>query len=151
MKVVDDRKVVITHLPLDKDREAVFSIAKRSRLLINSICEYSKDLRKRGIKVFERHINIVRTSGGYFCAFYEDDLKENRTEQKDEIVKQFEGVDGRMKVVLHDEQGEQAVKDVAEMTAILFVPNPEKYEFVKFKDGDSKNLKAENLYWSKTK
>lgn len=147
----DNRKVVITHLPLDKDREAVFSIVKRSRLLINSICEYSKDLKRKGVKIFERKANIIRTSGGYFCAFYEDDIKENRIEQSEEMVKQFEGIDGRMKVVLHNEEGEDVIKDVAEMTAILFVPNPEKYEFVKFKDGNPKNLEHSNLYWSKKK
>lgn len=145
----DNRKVVVTHLPLSKDRDDVFSIVKRSRLLINSICQYSKDLRKRGVKVYERHVNIIRSEAGYFCAFYEDDLKENRTEEK--IDKQFEGVDGRMKVVLHDADGEESVKDVAEMVAMAFIENPSGYEFVKHKDGDIKNNKVENLYWSKIK
>lgn len=145
----DNKKVVITHLPLTHDKEEVFSIVKRSRLLINSICQYSKDLRRKGVKVYERSVNIIRTDRGYFCAFYEDDLKENRTEEKN--VEQFEGVDGRMKVVLHNELGEEVIKDVAEMVAMSFIPNPDNYEFVKHKDGDVKNNKAENLYWSKIK
>jgi hypothetical protein len=147
----DNRKVVITHLPIEKDSEEVFSIAKRSRLLINSICQYSKDLMARGVKIFERHANIIRTEAGYFCAFYEEDLEKNRTVKKEEIQEQFEGLDGRMKVVLHNSSGEEVVRDVAEMVAMAFVPNPDNYEFVKHKDEDLKNNKAENLYWSQVK
>lgn len=147
----DNRKVLITHLPLEKDREQVFAIVKRSKLLINSICEYSKDLKKKGIKVFERQVNIIRTEAGYFCAFYEEDLKENKTQQyKEEVVKEFEGIDGRMKVLLHDKDGEEIVKDVAELAA-MFIENPNNYKHVKHKDGNVKNNNVNNLYWSKNK
>jgi hypothetical protein len=147
----DNRKVLITRLPLEKDRKQVFAIVKRSRLLINSICEYSKDLKKKGIKVFERQVNIIRTEAGYFCAFYEEDLKENKTQQyKEEEVKEFEGIDGRMKVLLHDKDGEEIVKDVAELAA-MFIDNPNNYKYVKHKDGNVKNNNINNLYWSKNK
>lgn len=142
------KPIVITHLPLTKEREEVFSIVKRSRVLINSICQYSKELRRKGIKVFERQVNIIRTEAGYFCAFYEEDIKEKQTEK---IEKQFEGIDGRMKILLHDEDGEEVVKDVAELVAMAFIPNPDNLQFVKHKDGDIKNNTADNLYWSKTK
>lgn len=147
----DNRKIVITHLPLTKDREEVFSIVKRSRVLINSICQYSKDLRRKGIKVFERSVNIIRTEAGYFCAFYEEDLKEYKTNTEEKVLERFEGVDGRLKVILHNEQGEEVVKDVAELVAMAFIPNPDNYEFVNFKDGDKKNVHQDNLYWSPTK
>ena len=146
-----ERNVLITHLDLSHDWEAVKKIVKRSRLLINSICQYSKDLKKKDVIVEERHVNIIKTNIGYFCAFYEDDIKENRTKQKEETTEQFEGLDGRMKTVLHDDNGEEIVKDVAEMVAIMFVPNPDNYEYVKHKDGDTKNNNYINLYWSKFK
>lgn len=147
-----ERNIVITHLKLSHDLEEVKKIVKRSRLLINSICQYSKDLRKRGVKVYERHVNIVRTEIGYFCAFYEDDIKENRTEEKqDNKIEQFEGLDGRMKTILHDDNGEEIIKDIAEMVAVMFIPNPDNFEFVKHKDGNTNNNNYENLYWSKIK
>lgn len=143
------RPVYITHLPLDKDREEVFAIVKRSRMLINSICQYSKDLRKKGVEVYERRVNIIRTNAGYFCAFFEDDINDNTTNKK-EPIEPFEGIDGRMKVKL-TKDGEVYVEDLAKMVALMFVPNPDKFEFVKHKDGDLKNNKQENLYWSKEK
>lgn len=147
----DDRKVIITHLDLSKDRNEVFAIVKRSKLLINSICQYSKELRKKGVKVYERQVNIIRTDIGYFCAFYVEDVEQGRTEEKEKKVTEFEGMDGRMKVILHDDEGEEVIKDVAEMVAKTFIDNPENHQFVKHKDGDTKNNKQENLYWSKYK
>lgn len=37
------------------------------------------------------------------------------------------------------------------LIAIAFVPNPEDFSFVLFKDGDKTNRKPENLYWSPSK
>lgn len=143
----DNRKVVITHLPLSKPKEEVFTIVKRSRLLINSICEYSKELRKRGIKIFERSVNIIRTEEGYYCAFYEEDIEQFRTGKK-EFPKPFMGLDGRMKVALEDKNGNSVVEDLAILVATSFVPNPNNYKNVLFKDKDPNNCKAENLFWS---
>lgn len=145
-----DKKILITHLPLTKEKEEVFSIAKRSRLLINSICQYRKELERKGIKVFERHVNIIRTAAGYFCAFYEDDLKQNMTGYEDKVkeMKPFKGIDGRMKVKLHNTEGDEVVKDFAEMIAMTFIENPDNYEFVDFKDGNKENCKPENLFWT---
>lgn len=151
----DNRKVLITHLPLSKDKEQVFSIVKRSRLLINSICEYSKDLRKRGIEVYERKVNIIRTEHGYFCAFFEEDIKEGRAaegEQKEQKIEPFTGIDGRQKVQLTDKEGDIVIEDLATIVATTFkLPNPDNLSYVLFKDNDPTNCKIENLYWSNTK
>ncbi len=145
----DYKPVVITHLPLTKEKEEVFSIAKRSRTLIHSICEYSKELRKKNIKVFERYVNIIRTEAGYFCAFYDEDIpKDKKPENFKDKLQPFEGLDGRMKLALFDKEGEIIIEDAAIFVAKTFVPNPEKLPNVMFRDGDSKNLKPENLYWS---
>lgn len=146
----EEKKILITHLPLSKEREDVFAISKRSRLLINYICQYRKELERKGIRVFERHANIIRTVAGYFCAFYEEDLQANMTsyESKVKDMKPFKGVDGRLKVKLHNSEGEEVLKDFAEMIAMTFIDNPDNYLFVDFKDGNKENCKPENLFWT---
>lgn len=144
-----ERRVVITHLDLSHDKLEVFKIAKRSKLLKNSIVRYEQDLKLKKIRVLERHLNILRTNKGFFLAMYEDDVLKNRTEEKKKI-EPFEGIDGRMKVQL-DKNGECIIEDFATVVALTFLPNPDNYEFVKFKDGNPNNCSAENLYWSKYK
>ena len=51
------------------------------------------------------------------------------------------------KVILMDENDNPVIKDLAELVANEFVPNPNNYMYVGFIDGDSKNCKAENLQW----
>ncbi len=143
-------KVVITHLTSDHPAEEVFKIVKRSRALINTICEYSKQLKKEGVEVYERNVNIIRTSQGYYCAFFESDIKKNR-KKEESFPKPFKGLDGRMKVTLKDKEGEKVVEDLAMLVARTFIENPHDYEYVKFHDGNAENCKAENLYWSETK
>lgn len=137
-------------MPLIKDKVDVFALAVRSRALINSICQYSKDLKKRDIEVYERHVNIIRTSEGYFCAFYEDDLKKKRT-KTEEKIEPFIGLDGRKKVILFDKNQEAQVEDLAILVAKTFLPNPNNYEYIGFLDKDTNNCKVENLFWSETK
>ena len=142
------KKIVITHLPSDKVREEVFGIAKRSRALIEAICVFSKELKRKDIEVYERHVNIIRTEEGYYCAFFEDDIKKNREgSRKEEIVKPFKSIDGRMKVSLLDKNGETQVEDLALLVAKAWIPNPDKLENVGFKDGNMENCAAENLFW----
>lgn len=146
----ENKAVIITHLPLTKAKEEVFSIAKRSRILINSICQYSKDLRKKDIKVYERYVNIIRTEAGYFCAFFDEDIpKEKKETSFKNKLEPFEGLDGRMKISLFDKEGEIIIEDVANMVAKIFISNPDNLPMAKFIDGNSKNCKVENLFWSK--
>lgn len=146
----DNRKIVITHLPLSKEREDVLTIVKRSKRLITTIVEYSKSLRKQGVKVYERMVNIIRTEHGYYCAFYQDDIEQLRNGKKD-FPKPFKGIDGRMKIQLTDKNGQSVTEDLAEMIAKTFLPNPDNYQFVGFKDQNPENCKIENLFWSQIK
>lgn len=140
------QKILITHLPLDKDKEEVFALVRRDRVFINSICEYAKELRKKGIKVYERKVNIIRTNAGYFMAWDEQYLKEHISEPKKKLDT-FIGLDGRVKV--KSQKGDDIiVDDLAKMTATLFVPNPNNFEYVKHKDENVNNNTIENLYWS---
>lgn len=145
--IEEKKKLVITFLPLTKNKEEVFALAKRSRTLINAICQYSNELRRKDIEVYERHVNIIHTEQGYYCAFFEDDVKKNRTEEK-EGIKPFKGIDGRMKIILTDKEGNQVLEDVATLVATTYLANPNGYKYVTFKDGNPENVKAENLEWS---
>ena len=147
---IEKKKIVITHLPLSKEKEEVFSIVKRSRLLINAICSYSKELKRAGVEVYERKVNIIHTEQGYYCAFFEEDINQNRTQDK-ERLQPFKGIDGRLKVQLLDKHGGIVIEDVALLVAKIHVPNPEQYEHVNFKDGNPENVKMENLEWSPIK
>ena len=46
-----------------------------------------------------------------------------------------------------DENEKPVLKDLAELVANEFLPNPNNYKFVGFIDGNSKNCAAENLQW----
>ena len=65
--------------------------------------------------------------------------------EKDPVA--FKGKDGRMKVELRDNNGEQYIEDLATLVALQFVPNPFGYTKVSFKDGNPENVHAENLQW----
>jgi hypothetical protein len=145
------KKVVITHLSKDKDMDEVFTIVKRSSILIKTICQYQKELRKRGVEVYERRVNILRTSEGYYCAFFEEDVTKARKENSKEYPKPFKGFDGRLKVKLIDKNGDEVIEDLATLVAKSFVANPEDLPYVMFKDKDVNNCKADNLYWSAIK
>jgi len=150
MSEIEKKKIVITYLPLSKDKEEVFSIVKRSRLLINAICQYSKELKRAGVEVYERRVNIIYTEKGYYCAFFEDDVNQNRT-KKQETPKPFKGVDGRLKIEMIDKEGNPVIEDVADLVAKMYLQNPEGYEYVIFKDGNPENCKVENLEYSPIK
>ena len=68
----------------------------------------------------------------------------------DGIVPQFMGDDGQMKVVL-EKDGVETTHDVAYLVAEAFVPNPDNLPYVRHKNGDKQDNKAENLEWSNEK
>jgi len=43
--------------------------------LIESILDYADELKENNVEIFKHDKNIIATSDGYFCAFYERDLK----------------------------------------------------------------------------
>ena len=47
-----------------------------------------------------------------------------------------------------DENDKPVIKDLAELVANEFLPNPNNYPYVGFIDGNSKNCAAENLIWT---
>lgn len=137
--------VVITSMPISVPADDAFECAIHDRILIDCICKYADELRGKGIEVFKRKSNIIATSDGYFCAFYEDDIE---TMEKDPMA--FKGKDGRMKVELRGKNG-VGIEDLATLVASAFIPNPHGFTHVDFKDGNPENCKAENLFWTDKK
>lgn len=146
MKQVES--IIITHLPISTDSSLAFKDTVDDRTLINAICEYRKELEREGVEVFERKNNVIATEKGYFFAFFEKDLDH---EIREEEVKPFKDVDGRMKVILvNDKTGKPEIKDLAELVAVAFLDNPNHYKYIRFIDGNKENCKAENLEWTET-
>lgn len=107
------RKIVIAQLNLNHNQEEVHKLVKRSRALIDGICAYRKELEGKGIKVFERNVNILRTVDGYYLALFQDELPDDMR-PKEAKIKPFKGIDGRMKVKLIDKHGAEHVEDLVD-------------------------------------
>lgn len=43
--------------------------------LIESILDYADELKENNVEIFKHDKNIIATSSGYYCAFYERDLR----------------------------------------------------------------------------
>lgn len=136
--------IVICQLPLSVKPEIAFKDTASDRHLISAIVDYRKDLERQNIEVFKRVNNVIAAETGYFIAFYEKDLD---IAENGDGVKAFTGDDGREKVILLDKDDNPVIRDLAELVANEFVPNPNGYLFVGFIDGNSKNCAAENLQW----
>ena len=65
------------------------------------------------------------------------------------ILPQFIGEDGQTKVALVKD-GVETVHNVAQLVAEAFIPNPDSLPYVRHKDGDKQNNRAENLEWCDT-
>lgn len=64
------------------------------------------------------------------------------------ILKPRRRYDGRMWLPLINDQKETKQIFIAHIVAELFVPNPHKYQYVAFRDGNMSNCVSDNLYWS---
>lgn len=137
--------VAITTLPITTPKDDAFGCSVSDRTLIDCICKYSDHLRKEGVEVFARKDNVIATEKGYFCAFYEEDLRNAEGGIDNPIP--FKGKDGRMKVEIVKEGGSVVTEDLATLVAMAYCPNPKKYKKVWFRDGNPENVNAANLYW----
>ena len=68
-------RIVITHCPLETNKDEVFAMAKPDEKLIDAIKMHSKKKAGEGIETFEQKDNIIATEKGYYCAFFESDLQ----------------------------------------------------------------------------
>lgn len=68
-------RIVITHCPLEVDKDEVFAMAKNDEQLINAIKKQSEQKTLEGVETFERRDNIIATEKGYYFAFWASDLQ----------------------------------------------------------------------------
>lgn len=68
-------RIVITHCPLETNKDEVFAMAKSDEQLIDAIKRHSEKQSNEGVETFERKENIIATEKGYYCAFWESDLR----------------------------------------------------------------------------
>jgi hypothetical protein len=73
-KIKKDEGILILKLPIDVGNEIAFSMAYHDRLLIDAICRYADELRKKDVEVFKREKNVIATEHGFFFAIYEEDV-----------------------------------------------------------------------------
>lgn len=146
MKPKETKYVVVTKMPLTVKMEDAYACSSNDKILVNSICEYRKQIEREGKEVFARHDNVIVCEDGYYFAFYEDDLRNMEGGIDNPIP--FKGKDGRMKVDVIKENGEHSDEDLATLVAMSFCPNPKKYKRVFFRDANAENCNAENLFWS---
>ena len=78
----------------------------------------------------------------------EDGSRVYKKKQHNRTLKPRHRYDGRLWIPLINDQQETKQIFLAHVVAELFIPNPYKYQYVAFKDGDMSNCVAENLYWS---
>lgn len=72
------------------------------------------------------------------------------TVKRSEMVEPYVGKDGRQKVYLFDKNGIGREEDLANIVARTFVDicgQPIEGKLPSFKDGNTKNCRADNLYW----
>ena len=144
-KVKEKQVLSVIKLPLSVNKEDLFKAATHDRVLINGIIAYRKKLEEQGIEIFKREENILATEDGYYCAVYEEDLR-NAPGGIDNPIP-FKGKDGRLKVDVVKESGETVSCDLADLVAMKHCPNPKKYKRTWFVDGNPENVTADNIYW----
>lgn len=71
-KIKKDEDVLVLQLPIGTSNEVAFSMALDDRLLIDTICRYADELRKKNVEVFKREKNVIATEHGFYFAIYEE-------------------------------------------------------------------------------
>jgi hypothetical protein len=70
--------------------------------------------------------------------------------KNEEYMEPYKGSDGRMKVKLIDKLGVEREEDLAQIVALSFQDicgSPKNSLLPMFKDGNSENCAADNLFW----
>lgn len=73
---MEDEQIYIVHCSLEVKRDDVFLALKDDKELLIAIENYVKKLNSENIEIFEKEKNILITENGYYCAIWENDIKE---------------------------------------------------------------------------
>lgn len=71
-RIKKDEDVLVLQLPIGTSNEVAFSMCLDDRLLIDTICRYADELRKKDVEVFKREKNVIATEHGFYFAIYEE-------------------------------------------------------------------------------
>lgn len=80
-------------------------------------------------------------------------IKSNRSTQREVLLQMVQNCNGHFFIKVgknSDGTGAKRFCNVAHLIAIAFIPNPQKFKYVLFRDNNPDNLCAENLEWSAT-
>lgn len=145
----EKKYIVITKMDLSVPKDQAFECASKDKVLVNAIYEYRKYLEKEGKEIFSRVDNILVCEDGYYFAFYEDELERAERDMPGGIDNPipYKGKDRRMKIHVVKESGELVEVDLVDLLAMKHCPNPKKYKYTWFIDGNPENTAPENIYW----
>lgn len=75
--------IIITHCPLNIEKDQVLAMAHDDPELINEIKKISKEKESQHVETFMQYQNIIATEEGYYFAFWDYQL-EHAEEIKDD-------------------------------------------------------------------
>lgn len=79
---MSSKTIVITGCPISTNKDEVFAMCQNDAELIDAIKNTSEKLKAtEGIETFIQKDNIIATDSGYYCAFYEEDLRTSPAEK----------------------------------------------------------------------
>lgn len=76
-QLIENDNIIIVMTSLNSDANDIFNdnTLFDDDNLIESILDYAEELKQNDVEIFKHEKNIIATSSGYYCAFYERDLR----------------------------------------------------------------------------
>ena len=74
---LENDNIIIVMASLNSDADDIFNenTLFDDENLTDSILSYAEELKESNVEIFKHEKNIIATSTGYYCAFYERDLR----------------------------------------------------------------------------
>ena len=74
---LENDNIIIVMASLNSDANDIFTdyTLFDDENLTDSILSYAEELKQNDVEIFKHEKNIIATSTGYYCAFYERDLR----------------------------------------------------------------------------
>lgn len=76
-QLIENDNIIIVMTSLNSDANDIFTdyALFDDENLTDSILLYAEELKQNDVEIFKHEKNIIATSSGYYCAFYERDLR----------------------------------------------------------------------------
>lgn len=69
------KNILIATIELSNSKDEVFALVDNNPLLITAIEGTKTGLVEKGVEIWDQKDNIIVTEAGYYCAFFEDQVK----------------------------------------------------------------------------